>query len=85
MARWFQVIDDSARFGQRLVTVGTYRRSAQRMHPAQRRWREHGFTVPLITLDRVFQSQLFQQPEDALSARVVEVVNSDHAMPVIQV
>ena len=61
------------------VAVGDHRRLAQRMHGAQLRRRQHGLRVALVALDLVGQAQLFQQPEDALRARVVEVMESDHS------
>src|SRR5437879_5784249 len=53
---------------------------AERMHLAQRRRREHGLRVALIALDVVGEAELLEQPQHALRARVVEVVDDDHGL-----
>ena len=76
-----QVFDDRARLGDRDVAVGDDRRLAERMHLEQRRWRQHRLRVALVLLDLVRDDQLLQQPEHALRAGVVEVVDDDHEEP----
>src|SRR6266849_4578527 len=38
-----------------------------------------GLGVALIMLDLIRQAELLEQPEDALRARIVEVMDDDHA------
>jgi hypothetical protein len=44
----------------------------------QLRRRQHRFRIALVSLHFVRHAKLFQQPQDALRARVVEVVKNDH-------
>src|SRR5690606_14693211 len=65
-------------FRDHLVTIGNHWRLAERMHLAQLGRRQHGFCVALVMTDLVRHAQLFKQPEHALRARIVQVVNSNH-------
>ena len=49
--------------------------------PAELGRRQHGPRIALVALHRVRQLQLFEQPQDALRARVVEVVDGNQATP----
>src|ERR1700722_15714656 len=51
------------------------------MHGQQRRRGEHRLRVPLVAFDLVVEPQLFEEPEDALRAGVVEVMDDDHRFP----
>jgi hypothetical protein len=73
-----QVLDDGARFGHRGGAVGDHGRLAERVDGAQFRRRQHRLRVALVFFDLVLQSQFFEQPENALRARIVEVVDNDH-------
>ena len=75
-----QVLDDRARLGEREITFGEHRRLAERMHFAQRRRREHRLRIALVALDLVGQVELLEQPQHALRARIVEVMDDDHAL-----
>jgi hypothetical protein len=48
------------------------------VHGAERLRREHRLGVALVALDLVLDSELLEQPEDALRAGVVEVVDGNH-------
>jgi hypothetical protein len=72
------VVDDRARFGNHPPIVANHRRLAERMNGFQLRWRQTGLRIALVRLDLVREPQLLQQPEDALGARIVEVMNDDH-------
>jgi hypothetical protein len=73
-----QVLDDGAGFGHDGVAVLDHRRFAERVHGAQLRRRQHRLRVALVFLDLVFQAEFLQQPQDALGAGVVQVVDDDH-------
>src|SRR5260221_11860886 len=73
-----EILDDRARLGERESAVGDYRRLAERMHRPQLGRREHRLRIALVGLDLVLQAELFEQPEHALRARVVQVVDEDH-------
>src|SRR5260370_38674733 len=73
-----QVLHDGARLRERGVAIGDDRRLAERVHLAQRRRREHGPRIALVALDLVLEAELLQQPQQALGARVVQVVDDDH-------
>ena len=60
------------------VAVADHRELAQRMHLDCVRRRKIGDRVACVRNDLVLQSKLFQQPEDALRAGVVEVMDDDH-------
>src|SRR5260221_4607195 len=75
-----QVLDDRARLRQREVALGEHRRLAERMHFAQRRGREHGLRIALVALDLIRKLELLEQPQHALRARVVEVMDYDHGL-----
>ena len=73
-----QVLQDGAGFCQRQFAVGDHRRLPQGVDLSQRLGRQHRLRVALVALDVVRQSELLQQPQDALRARVVEVMDDDH-------
>ena len=73
-----EVLDDRAGLGERLVAVAHDGRLAERMHRAQLGRREHGLLVALVGLDLVLEAELLEQPQDALRARVVQMVDDDH-------
>ena len=50
------------------------------MHRLQLRRRQPGGRVALVALDLVGRAQLLQQPQDALRARIVEVVDDEHGV-----
>src|SRR5258706_14298652 len=72
--------DLRARLRQREVALGEHRRLAERMHFAQRRGREHGLRIALVALDLIRKLELLEQPQHALRARVVEVMDHDHGL-----
>jgi hypothetical protein len=63
------------------AVVGDHRRLAERMHLEQLRRREHRLRVALVLLDLVRNAELLEQPQHALRAGVVEVVDDDHGGP----
>src|SRR6185437_9370404 len=75
-----EVFDDRAGLGHGQLAVGDHWRLAQRMHAPEFRRRQHGLRVALVALDLVRHAKFFQQPQDALRARIVEVVESDHSV-----
>jgi hypothetical protein len=72
------VVDDGARLDDRAIAVDDDRRFAQRMHRGQRRGRQPGLGVALVGLDLVGQAELLEEPQHALRARIVQVVDDDH-------
>ena len=70
-----QVFDDRPGFDQRMAVMLNHRRLAERVHLPELRRGEHGGLVPLIALDFVRQPELLEQPEDALRAAVLEVMD----------
>ena len=72
------VIDDGAGLMDREFAVGDHRRLAQGVNLTKGVRRQPGLSVTLIGLDPVIDAQFLQEPEDALRARVVEVVDDDH-------
>ncbi|MNT49263.1 hypothetical protein D3C72_1861030 [compost metagenome] len=77
-----QVLDDGARFGDGVGAVRNHGRLAQRVDGLQRGGRQHGFRVALVALDLVVEAQFLEQPEHALRARIVQMVDDDHGFPV---
>jgi hypothetical protein len=73
-----EIFGDGARFGQRQPAVGYDRRFAERMHGAQFRRRQHGRGMAPIGLDFIRKIKLLKQPEDAVRARLLEVMDGDH-------
>ncbi len=73
-----QVLQDRAGLRQHAALVLDHRRLAQRMHATQFGRGQHGARVALIASHFVLKTEFFQQPEDSLRARVVEVVHDDH-------
>ena len=71
-------VGDGAAFKDDLAIGFDHRALAQRMHGLQFRRRQIGHGVAIVMLDLVGRSQFFQQPQDALRAAVVEMVNNDH-------
>ena len=64
-----------------VLAVGDHRRLAERMHRLQFRRREHGRGVALVALHLIGHAELLQQPQDALRARIVEMMDGDHGVP----
>ena len=60
------------------AVVGQHRRLAERMDAGELGRRQHRLGVALVFLQLVGNLELLEQPEDALRARVVEVVDGDH-------
>ena len=80
-----QIFDDSAGFGDdarfavgSIVGVDDHRRLAERMDGAQLGRGQHRRLVPRITLDLIAKPELLEHPQDALRARVFEVMDDDH-------
>jgi hypothetical protein len=72
------VLDDRAGLGHGQRAVGHDRRLAERMHLPERRRREQRGRVALVALDLVRDCELLEQPEHALRARMVQVVDGQH-------
>src|SRR5690606_13961859 len=73
-----QVFQDRAGLGQGLALVDQHRGLAQRMHGPQRLRRQHGPGIALVEDHAVRQGQFLQQPEHALGAGVLKVVDGQH-------
>jgi hypothetical protein len=69
------IAPDSATMVSPSVMTG---RLAERVDGAQFRRRQHRLRIALVFLDLVVQAQFFKQPQDALRARVVQMVDGDH-------
>src|ERR1700733_13636759 len=72
-----KVVDDRAGFGEAQRTILDDRRLSQRVDGPQARGGEHRLRVPLVTNDFVVEPDLFEKPQDALRARIVEVMDFD--------
>ena len=75
-----QVVDDRARLVHHLPVVGDYGRLAQRMNGLEFGRRQPRGGVALVVLDLVRKAEFFKQPHHTLRARIVEVVDDDHAI-----
>ena len=73
-----QVIDDGAGFGHHQFAVADHRALAQGMHGFQAVGGEACYGVPLVGHDLIGQAQFLQQPEHALRAGIIEVMDLDH-------
>src|SRR6185436_11839629 len=73
-----QIFNNRSGLGDGQLAVADHRGFAERMHRAQLGRREHGLRVALVALHLVGQAEFFEQPEDALRARIVEVMDGDH-------
>src|SRR5580658_1026017 len=78
-----KIIDDSPSLRQPQRSVLDDRRLPERMDVAQAPWRKHGFRVALIADDFVIERKLFQEPQDSLRPRVVEMVDFDQMRPTL--
>ena len=72
------VLEDRPRLDHDGLAVAQHRRLAERVDLLQRLRREVRLRVALVVLDLVREAQLLEQPEDALGAGVVEVVDFEH-------
>jgi uncharacterized sporulation protein YeaH/YhbH (DUF444 family) len=73
-----QIFDDRTRFGDGQAVIGNHRRLAERMHRAQLGRRQHRFRIALVTLDLVRHAEFFEQPQHALRAGVVQMMDGEH-------
>jgi hypothetical protein len=73
-----QIVDDGPGLVDGARAVGDHRALAERVDRGEFRRPEAGLRIALIAPDLVGQAELFQQPQDALRARVVEVMDDDH-------
>src|ERR1700733_1126034 len=73
-----KIVDDCARFREAQSVVLYNWRLSQRMDAPQARRGALGLRVPLVGDDFVVEPDLFEEPQDALRARVVEMMNLDH-------
>ena len=76
---FLEVFQDGARLGHHAGAVGDHRRLAQWVDGQQFGRGQHGLGVALVAPDLVGNAQLLQQPQHALGAGVVQVVDGDHA------
>src|SRR5580704_18768626 len=72
-----KVVDDRPGFGEAQRTILDDWRLSQGVDVPQARRREHRLRVPLVTNDFVVEPDLFEKPQDALRARIVEVMDLD--------
>jgi hypothetical protein len=87
-----QIFDDRTGLGDdarvplpaRRAAILDHRRLSERMDGAQLRRREHRLRIATVAADLVIEAQLLEQPEDALRARMFEMVDGDHADPLSQ-
>ena len=70
-----QIFDDRARFLDHPSIVLEQRRFAERMDGFQLGWREIGHGVALIVADFVWSADFLKQPQYALRAAVVQMVD----------
>jgi hypothetical protein len=74
------VVDDGAGFRDPDIAVGDDGRLAERMHRGQFGRRQPRRGVALVALHLVGHAQFFQQPQDTLRARVIEMMQSEHGV-----
>ena len=72
-----KVVDDRPGFGEAQRTILDDRRLSQGVDAPQARRREHRLRVPLVTNDFVVEPDLFEEPQDALRARIVQMMDLD--------
>ena len=72
------VLDDGAGLGDDAALVLDDRRLAEPMDFSELGRRQHRLPVALVADHLVGRAQLLEQPQDALGARVVEVMDLDH-------
>src|SRR3984957_4098123 len=75
-----KIVDDGARLCEAQRVVLYSRRLSQRMDAPQACRGALGLRVPLVADDFVVEPDLFEEPQDALRARVVEMMDLDHGM-----
>jgi len=73
-----QVLEDGPGLGEHEVAIGDHRGLAERVHRAKLRRREHRSCVALVALHFVLEAELLEEPEDALRAGVIEMMEDDH-------
>ena len=78
-----EVFADRAGLGDGVAVVGNDGRFAERMDGAQLLRRPH-VRLALIADDLVGHAELFEQPQHALRAGIVEVMNRQHGVPGLQ-
>ena len=73
-----QVFDDRAGFGDGALAVDDHGRFAERMNLEQFGRRQHRLLVALVVHDLVGHAQFFKQPQNAVRARILKVMDDDH-------
>src|SRR5882757_485841 len=74
------VLGDRAGFRDGIAAVGDDRRFAERVNRAQLLWRAH-VGLALVAHDLVGDAEFFEQPQHALRAGIVEMMNGQHWWP----
>ena len=72
-----QIFDDCARFGNGFAVIFNQRRLAQRVHVQKRFGRKIGHSITRMMADFIRKVQFFEQPQDTLRTRIVEMVYDD--------
>jgi hypothetical protein len=72
------MLDDGPGLRERRAILGDDRRLAERMHLAQRWRREHRRGIALIALHLVVETELLEEPQHSLRARIVQVMDRYH-------
>ena len=73
-------LEDGPGFGEDAPVVDDRWRLAERVDRLERRRSPQRLGVPLVAAELVLQAELFEQPEDAMRAGVVEVMDGDHRL-----
>jgi hypothetical protein len=76
-----QIFDDQSGLGERLPLILDDRRFAERVYALHFIRRQHGLLVAFVARDLVGNTQLLQEPEDPLAARIVQMVDTNHLSP----
>jgi hypothetical protein len=74
------VFADRAGLGDGVAVVRDDGRFAERMNGAQLLWRPH-VRLTLVADDLVRDAELFEEPQHALRAGIVEMMNRQHGVP----
>ena len=73
-----QVFDDGCRLGHHFAVIADHRRLAQRVHGFELCRGQTGQRIARVDFQLIRHAQLFEQPENALRARRLQVMDDKH-------
>ena len=72
------VVNHRTGLGQQHIPIGDNRRGAQRVQCLEFGWRQVGYRIADVVLERVADVQLLAEPDDAFRLRFAQVVDCQH-------